>query len=595
MLLKQRAPNVLAMRPDRAHRRLVVLGILLALALVVTLARFGYLALVPSSLRTRLLTQDLRQHSSTTVLATPRAAITDRHGRSLALTVMRPSIFIVPARLPDPIEPEGRALFDKIAQLSGVPRSRLVSWRNNGRQFAWLRRQTTEDIERAFAALPSWSEYGAVLKEPARVYPFGTVASQLIGFTGIDNHGLTGVEALYDAQIRGEQQSVQVTRDARRRLVVTWPNDASKPDTMPAPLVLSIDAEVQRILEGELAKAMKASGARGASGVIMDVTSGELYALASLPSFDGNRPETRSPESTRLRPLQDALELGSVIKPFVVAAALDAGSLRSKDHLDCENGVLRLPGGTINDVKKKGVLSVSDILKFSSNVCMYKIARGMGREQLWKYLQAFGLTEPAGTGLPGEFTGDRQDHRRWRELRFANISFGQGIAISPLQMTRAAATLVSGGARVPVRILRTDQAGADALLGPRPVFQVVQPEVSFQLRKMMAGIVTDTDATAPAARLMEFSAGGKTGTAQKFSSASRSYSERIPSFLGFFPAELPRFAVYIVLDEVSVRPAWGGTLAAPVFSAVGTALGRYLKATGHLSLYNSDPLNSERP
>lgn len=593
---------MLQLRLNRLHQRIRIVAFLLGAVIFVTLVRFVYLTVIPTDLRAKLVSQDSRQHLSSTVVATPRAPIVDRHGRSLALTVMKRSVFVIPSRMPPVDSREGQQLIRKIEQLSGIHRNRLEAWHQQGRQFAWIKRQTSETEARSFEALPGWSEFGGTVNEPARYYPFGPLAAQLLGFTNIDNVGLAGIEALYENHIKGERQTVQVTRDARRRLAITWPNQASKPDTIPPPLVLSIDIEVQRVLESELAKAAQKSRAQGASGVVMDVTDGEIFALASLPTFDANRPNERNPENLRLRPVQDALELGSVMKPFVVAAALDSGAVRLRDRFDCENGVLKLPGATIHDVKRKGVLPVADVLKFSSNVCMYKIARALGRERLHSYLEKFGLVQPAGSGLQGEYSGDKQDPKAWREIRFANVAFGQGIAVTPLQMARAAATLVGTGVRVPVRLLHAEPAAptssptgerGEAAATDLPPAQVVGPEVAAEVRKMLAAIVTDEDATAPAARLIEFSAGGKTGTAQKFSKQTQSYSERIPSFLGFFPAEHPRFVVYIVLDAVQVRPAWGGTLAAPVFAAVSTALGRYLRATGSLSLYESSSQSAE--
>lgn len=554
-------------------------GVLLLICL-----RYAYLGLYPSAMRDKLVSQDSKQHLSTTELSLPRAPITDRNGRILAQTVMKPSIFIVPARIPASSNKGSASVLANLAHAAEIPKAKLERMRDQSRQFLWVRRQTDQaDVEK-FSKIEGWEDFGGVLKEPARVYPYDQVGAQLIGFTGIDNQGLLGVESLYESEIRGARQTVQVTRDARRRLSVTFPNDASKPDALPEPLALSIDIEIQRILEHELAKAVNETGAKGASGVVLDATSGEIFALASIPTFDLNRPQFKTPESTRLRPVQDALELGSVIKPMVIAAALDANAVRPGDTFNCENGVLRLPGATIHDVHRSDILPVADVLKFSSNVCTYKIARKLGKKKLWEYYSKFGLTQPAGTGLAGEFTGDIQDPEAWREIRFANVAFGQGVAISPLQMARALATVVSNGTRLPLRILRSNPEQFDQL----PSQQVIKPEIANTVRSMLTGIVNDRDATAPGAKLLEFTAGGKTGTAQKYNPESRGYTDRIPSFLGFFPAEHPRFVVYIVLDSVAVRPAFGGKLAAPVFSRVSTSLGRYLKSTGKLSLYSSE-------
>ena len=559
---------------------MAVLGIIFILAL-----RYAYLTLFPSEMRAQLVSQDTKQHQSIAVVSTPRAAILDRNGRPLALTVLKPSIFVVPARIPQSAE-----IFRKLSKISGIPLERLENAKKKNRQFMWLKRQTDLVTLQNFEKIPNWEAFGGSLEEPARVYPNGSVAAQLIGFTGIDNQGLTGIERTFEETLRGEKQLVQVTRDARRKLAITFPNEASKPESTKTPLQLTLDLEIQRILEHELAKAVGISGAKGASGVVLDATNGDIVALASLPSFDLNFPETKTAESARLRPVQDGLELGSVIKPMVVAAALDKGVIEPDDVLNCENGVLKLPGATIHDVKKNGHLNIGGVLKFSSNVCMYKIARLLGRESMLKYFSRLGLTEPTGTGLAGEFQSMKQDPTSWREIRFANMAFGQGIAISPLQMARAFAAIIGGGVRHSLRIVQTtpETRSPGELVEPYgPKLAAIKPEVSLSVREMLTAIIEPEDATAPEARLAEFSAGGKTGTAQKFSPLTRSYSGRIPNFLGFFPAEHPRFVVYIVLDDVSVRPAWGGKLAAPVFAAVSTKLGRYLKSSGQLSLYST--------
>ncbi len=578
-----------------APTRLKLVGFGFGAAMLLICSRYAYLGLYPSAMRDKLVNQDSKQHLSTTELSMPRAPITDRNGRILAQTVMKPSIFIVPARLPSATDRGAANVLSKLSHAAAIPQPKLERMRDQGRQFLWIRRQTDESDVEKFSKIAGWEDFGGILKEPARIYPYDQVGAQLIGFTGIDNQGLLGVESLYESEIRGARQTVQVTRDARRRLSVTFPNDASKPDALPDPLSLSIDIEVQRIMEHELEKAVSETGAKGASGVVLDVTSGEIFALASIPTFNLNRPQLKTPESMRLRPVQDALELGSVIKPMVVAAALDAGTIKPGDKFNCENGVLRLPGATIHDVHKSDILGVSDVLKFSSNVCTYKIARKLGKQKLWEYYSQFGLTQPPGTGLAGEFPGDVQDPESWREIRFANLAFGQGIAISPLQMARALATVVGNGTRLPLRILRSNSASTETnpSISELPSHQVIKTDVANTVRSMLGGIVNDRDATAPGAKLLEFTAGGKTGTAQKYNPETRGYTDRIPSFLGFFPAEHPRFVVYIALDSVGVRPAWGGKLAAPVFQKVSTSLGRYLKSTGRLSLYSPEDDRAE--
>jgi cell division protein FtsI (penicillin-binding protein 3) len=577
-----------------SQTRIIVFGSFLALAFSAFIIRYAWLSVAPSAIRSELQGKDIRQHSSQTRLSTHRAAILDRSGRPLALTVMKPSVFITPLRLTD------TATIKRLASISRIAEARISKWKDEKRQFVWLERQTTQERVSKYTALDGWEGFGGVLSEPARVYPQGSLAAQVIGFTGIDNQGLAGIELVYEQELAGETQLVNVTRDARRRLAVTFPNEASQPKASKDPLVLSIDLEAQRIMERELSEAAQQTEAAGASGIVLDIRTGEIFALASVPSFDLNHPESKTPASARNRPVQDAMELGSVIKPIVVAAALNEGVIKPNEEIDCEGGALRLPGSTIHDTKPNKILSIGDILRKSSNVCMYKIAARLGRQKLAAYLSRAGLVHPPGTGLPGEYTGQSLDPDKWVEVRFANIAFGQGIAISPLQLARAMATTVGSGVRLPLHILKVDEAGpggptdndgTNTTLHPSfPAFpqqRVFAPEVSQTIRGMMMAIVDGVEPTAQLAQLAMHSAGGKTGTAEKFSTTTHTYSERTPNFIGFFPAEHPKFLIYIVLDEVKVRPAWGGKWAAPVFAHVGDKLAQYLKAKGHLDLYSS--------
>ncbi len=564
-----------------ARLRILFLGSCLSGLLFLFLLRYAYLSVVPTEIRATLLSKDNRQHAGTTALSTPRAPIVDRLGRALALTIFKPSVFIVPQRIP-----ENSSVLKQLSQKSGVPQSRLRRWKNDSRRFAWLKRQTTAELLAQFEAIPGWDQFGGSAREPTRVYPHRSLAAQVIGFTGIDNQGLAGIEAVYEERLKGEIRNAQVTRDARRRLSVTFPNQASQPEVQKPPLVLSLDLEVQRILEKELLIAQKVSKSRAAGGIVLDSQTGEIFAMASLPTFDLNNLRSKNSASARNRPIQDALELGSVLKPAIVAAALNEGVIKPNDRVDCEGGSLRLPGATINDTKKNGILTIEEILRKSSNVCMYKIAKRLGREKMADYLNRFGLTTPPGTGLPGEFSGQELNPAQWREIRFANIAFGQGIAISQLQLVRALATTIGSGERLPLRILKGDIASGSSpnSLQDAPA-RVVSPEVAHTLRGMLATLVDSEEATVKTARLEAHTAGGKTGTAEKFSAKTRSYSERTSNFIGFFPAEHPRFLIHVMLDEVQVRPAWGGKLAAPVFAAVANQLSRYLEATGQLSLY----------
>ncbi len=555
--------------------RFTIVGIFTAIGLALMIARYSYLSLLPTDLHSRLRSQASRQFETDVTLTPNRADIVDRNGHPLAISVMQPSVFVIPKRLP-----KSYAERKEVAQQLGIPQRQIEELAKTNKGFAWVRRRLEPQAFEKIGDLSGWKEFAGVIDEPRRVYPEKEIAAHLLGVVGLDNSGLEGVEAVYNARLKGETLNARVMRDARGRLTLITPNGAVRPERTTAPLKLSIDVSIQYFAEEELKQGVLNAKAKGGSAVVMDVETGELLAIASYPTFDLNTPPEGEPERRRFRPIMDALELGSVVKPIFISQALDRGLVKPNDTIFCENGSFPVPGGKIRDDHPHGLITIGEVIKYSSNICTYKLMQKLGRQAFYETVIRAGFARSPGTGLPGEWAGRITKPENWREMRFANMAFGQGLAISPLQITHAMATIAGGGIDKGVSILFRDPTKAPDVA---PLPQYIKPETSRIITQMMSSVVEEEGGTGGRARIPGVSVAGKTGTAQKFSQVTKSYSERIASFVGVLPAEKPKLAIAVVIDEPKVRPAYGGTLAGPVFANVGSKTIKYLNSLGKLA------------
>ena len=564
---------------DNYNKRCAAIGYIIAGSFFLILFRYAYLSVLPTQLRHRLVVTANRQFETEVTLAPPRAAIQDRQGRTLAMSVLQPSLFIVPKRLPKDAITQSH-----IIQKLGITKKQYNEFVKSKKSFTWIKRQMSPKEWAKIGDISDWHDFAGVIEEPKRIYPEGALAAHLLGFVGVDNRGLEGVEKIYDSLLAGTPVTTKVTRDARGRVTLTTPNGAVHPEPSTPPLRLSLDISIQSFTESALRYGVENAKARGGSAVVMDVATGELLAIASYPGFDLNDiPHADSPKR-RFRPLMDALELGSVVKPIFIAKALDWGVVKPREGLFCENGSLAIPGGVIRDDHPHGWLTIGEVIKFSSNICTYKIIKKMGRERFFQAITAAGFIRPPATGLPGEWAGKVLPADQWKEMRFANMAFGQGIALSPLQITRALAMTSNGGKDPGVKILSIDEHAAEE----HPNLQFISQKTSRIITQMMTTVVEEEGGTGRHASIPGVTVAGKTGTSQKFSQATRSYSERIASFIGVFPAESPRIAITVVIDEPQVRPAYGGLLAGPVFAQIGEKVVRYLNSQGVLAISPQD-------
>jgi cell division protein FtsI (penicillin-binding protein 3) len=468
-------------------------------------------------------------------IETERADIQDRNGALIATGLATASLYANPRRVFDPDE----AARQIASVLPDADEGDLARRLKTDREFIWLHRKLTPrqqwDILRL--GIPGLD----FMREEARAYPYGNLLSHVLGFTDVDNHGLAGIEKSFDEQLRGEKE----------------------------PLALSIDVRMQDIMRTALSKALKTYQAIGATGVILDIKTGEVLSLVSLPDFDPYHPGSATEEELRDRATQDVYELGSTFKVFTTATALDTGVVTMNGGYDATKPI-HISRFTIrDDHAKRRWLSVPEIFMYSSNIGAAKMAMDFGSETQQKYLGRLGLLAPAPIELPE--VGAPITPSVWRTVTTMTVAFGHGIAVSPLQMAAAVAAVLNDGVYIPPTLLKRD-AQQTLPEGHR----VFSKATSYEMRRLMRLVVeqgTGKRADAPG-----FLVGGKTGTAEKQVAGRYVRNKLISSFVGAFPINEPRYLVLALLDEPkgtkeTFNFATGGWVAAPVVKHVVERMG----------------------
>ena len=571
-------PHKIKTVPNLKMRAYAMAGVFSAF-LVFILIRYAWLSFFPTALRAKLIDTGSRQFESVVTLMQPRATISDRNGSPLAVSVPSTSVFLLAKRLP-----KDKEIVAKVSKQLNVSYSYLIQMQKERHSFVWLKRQLTSVELNKLGPLKRWQNFIGTVDEPKRIYPEKDIAAQLIGFVGADGNGLEGLEKIYNSSLNSKPTKAQVMRDARGNFVMVTPNDASKPAQDAANLRLSIDLTIQQITQNALKAGVLKVKAKGGSAIVMDVKTGEILAIASYPTYDLNNPPENDPEARRFRPIMDAIELGSVVKPMWIAKALDLGVITPQTKVFAENGKMSLPGGIIHDTHSHQWLTPEEILKVSSNIGAYKVVQKMGRAEFYKALMQIGFGRLPGTGLPGEWGGRIRKPQRWHEIDFANMAFGQGFAISPLQLIHGLSIIVGGGVDHGVNLFKVDPLQQDDTVGPP--LRYVSAKTSKIVAQMMESVVEENGGTGAPARITGVLVGGKTGTAQIWSKEEHSYSGRTPVFEGIIPANDPKLAMVIILDRAGVRPAYGGPLAGPVFAEIGRKTVDYLNSRG---IYSMEP------
>jgi len=544
--------------PSTRWKMMTVAGLLWAV-LVAVVVRVSYL----QTIRQEALSKQANEQTSEAVeLQASRGTIFDRTGTEMAVTVEVPSLYARPSIIQQP-----GALASKLADLLGRDEASLRGKLRSESSFVWLARQTRP--ETAEAAKQIGGRGIGTVREHQRYYPMGSLAGQMLGFVGIDDQGLEGVERSFNEQLTGGSYELEATRDARGRTIMT----RSVPDLSQLQgnsVHLTIDERIQQVAERAVRDQVDKYDAKGGYAVVMDVHTGEVLAGATTPTFDPNSFQQYDSQDWRMRPFTDTFEPGSVFKSFVLAGALDDGAVDLSTHFDCEEGRMKIGGHYIHDTHAHERLSVTEIIKKSSNICAYKIAQEMGRERLYEYLREFGFGEQTGLGFPGEQAGIVWPPDNWAEVTFANIAFGQGVTATPLQVTAGMAAIANGGLLLEPRILdeiRRPDGGVVREPSTTVRRRVTSESASRRARKALA-TVTDEEGTGAEAAMEQFEVAGKTGTAQKVDPKTREYADLwVASFSGFVPAGAPEVAITVLIDEPK-ETHYGGEVAGPAFRRI---------------------------
>jgi len=512
-----------------------------------------------------------RQHVRSVNLKSKRGGIYDRNLKELAISIDVDSIYAQPRRIT-----ARRSLSRTLAPITGMSARRIEHKLGSAKAFVWLKRQIDLD-EGAREKIAAMKGVG-IIKESRRYYPNKGLAANLIGFTGVDSNGLEGIEHSYNRYLVGATRRISGGRDARGRLILYGDTDNVVP-VEGMSVELTIDKTIQYVAESALGKAIESTGAKGGMAVVLSPATGEVLAMATAPSFDPNKLRRTSPALWRNRTVTDAFEPGSVVKVFMVSGALEDGIVSPNDIFFCENGKYRVADRVLHDAEKNGWLSVSNIIKHSSNIGASKIAEKMGKERLYRYFSAFGLGSKTGLDLPGETSGRLPLVKNWSGVTLHTLSFGQGLSVSSIQLASALGAIANGGFLMrPYIVKEVLDGNGETVKANNPVIvrRVISAKTANTVRRMMMA-VTSPDGTGTKAALAGFSVAGKTGTAQKpdFEKGGYKRGAYVSSFFGFVPAEKPALTIVVTLDEPQ-NGYYGGEVAAPVFKEIASKSLSYL-------------------
>ncbi len=534
-------------------------GLLLALLLAVALRAIQLQAFDGA----RLARLGERQHLQEQIFVPKRGTILTRNGDSLAISVESKSVYVRPRRVKSP-----KKLVPAVARALNLKPRTVRRKVTSDKPFVWLKRQVTPREAQRVRALKL--EGIGLYHEPKRYYPQGHLAGQALGLVGRDAQGLEGIERSYDRYIRGKTRSSVVERDALgRRVLVTGLDDLKiRPG---ADVRLTLDTTLQHLAEKHLEATVKRYRAKGGTVVMADPFTGAILALASYPFFNPNQFRTQDRERWRIRAITDTYEPGSVFKAVFAAAAIEERVVGREDLIFCEFGRYRYGGRTIHDFKEYGWLSFAKVLQHSSNIGVVKVADKLGRERYHRYIRRFGFGDRTGVDLPGEVAGTVRPHRTWYDIDLAAASFGQSVAVTPLQMVMAFSAIANGGLLMkPYLVDRVVDEDGRVLVQHRPemVRRVVSRTTARTVADILKGVVAE-GGTGTRAALAGFETAGKTGTSQKADRVKGGYSKtkRVASFVGFVPASEPRFVLLTLVDEPTVN-RYGGVVAAPLFRKI---------------------------
>jgi cell division protein FtsI (penicillin-binding protein 3) len=505
-----------------------------------------------------------RQQMRTVAASAKRGEIIDRHGHVLAYSVDADSIYAVPTEIGNPAQAAG-ALCGALGDCTPGDRQALADRIRRGRAFVYVRRQATPDQARRVADLQL--EGVGFMKENRRFYPNKELAAHLLGYVGLDNTGLAGIEATYDTLIKGQTGTVLIQTDAKRHAF----SRIERPSTSGAALELTIDEYLQHIAERELEAGVAANHAAGGTALIMDPWTGEILALANAPTFNPNIYREANEDERRNRAIQDLYEPGSTFKIVTASAALEQKVVHPDDLIDVRGGLLRIGSRVIHDTHDYGILSFTDVLVMSSNIGAIKVGLRLGQQRLGTYARRFGFGRPSSPDFPGESPGILWDPSKQNDGALASMSMGYQVGVTPLQMAAAVSSVANGGELIEPRVVRAVIKDGRRMAVPRKVVRrTIDQGVASELTTIMEQVVER--GTATMVKMPGYTVAGKTGTAAKLVSGRYSRSDYNASFIGFVPSRKPVFTIVVVLDSPhGANGYYGGPVSGAIFRRIATA------------------------
>lgn len=510
------------------------------------------------------------QHIIERGITAGRGGILDRKGRPLAVNVDVASIFGRPGEMDSP-----RDAARLISTMVGADGASLAGRLNAGKKFVWIKRKI--DLETA-GRLKDMKIKGVYFApDVKRYYPRGHLGAHVIGFVGVDNQPLEGVELSYEQSVAAKTDIVPLIKDGGGRILS---KGIDMQGTAGNDLILTIDEGLQYIAEKELDRAMQSWRAKSAAVIMMDPYNGDILAMANRPTYDLNEPSTSTLIDRRNRAITDTYEPGSTFKLITAAAALEESAVTPNTIFDVNGGRIKIGKRTIEDVHGHDALSFREIIKVSSNVGMVKVGQRLGKERFYKYVESFGFGQKTGIDLPGEASGKTINPKYWSETSQAALSIGYEIAATPLQILRAYCAIANGGYLVTPHMVNEIKSPDGAIVykfAPAEQKRVISKATAETLRDILV-TVTESGGTAESAGIDGDRVAGKTGTARLMDAAKGGYStgKYASSFVGFVPAFNPRVALIVVIFEPEGR-YFGGEVAAPVFKNISEHTLAYLQ------------------
>lgn len=560
-----------------AKKRLYLFGVLLFFWLLAVCFRLAYLQIIKYG---DFVVRAQRQQQRTIEVSPRRGIIYDRNGHELAMSVNVDSVFAVPSEIPDQASTAAM-----LARILGADSNELLARIKAGKNFAWVARKVDAETGDRIRVLNLKGIY--FQKESKRFYPKRELAAQVLGYVGLDDEGLAGIERSYDSELRGNEGKMLITMDARRK----WFGRVERQPDPGSNIVLTVDEKIQYIVEKEIDQAMQETQAQAATVIVQNPKTGEILALANRPTFNPNRSRSLTPAELKNRSVSDVYEPGSTFKIVTISAALEEKLTNPDEVIDCQMGQIVVNGMRIRDHEKLGLLTVSQILAKSSDVGSIKLGLRLGNERFDKYIRAFGFGSQSGIELPGETRGLAKPVSRWSKVSIGAISMGQEVGISAVQLVSMVSTIANDGVynapRIVAGVTQPSSGYQQVIFHPANQRRVLSTLTSAQMRQMMEGVVLF--GTGRKSILDGYTSAGKTGTAQKIDPRTRAYSKTdyVGSFAGFAPVNNPALAIVVIIDSAKGLHQ-GGQIAAPVFKRISQQVLAYMNVPHDAEIKN-DP------